>query len=58
MILFVPIVVIVPIGDDEFSIFDDPEPIRELVHEVSIVGDEEDGSLVFLERLLERFTSF
>ncbi len=56
MFLLVPIVIIVSIGDNEFPSFDDPELVRKLIHEVSIMGYEENRSFIFLERLFERFS--
>ena len=56
MLSLVPVVIIVPIGRDEFSIFDDPELGRELVHEVAIMGDEEDRALILPEGSFEGFS--
>ena len=52
----VSIVLIVPIGDDEITIFYDPELLRELIYEVSIMRDEEYRPLIFPECAFERFS--
>lgn len=53
---FISIVFIVSIGDDELSIFDNPEFIRELIHEVTVMGYEEYRSFIESQGTLECFS--
>ena len=57
MIFLVSEVFIVSIRNNEFTIFDNPEFLSKLVHEVSIMRNKEKRSFICMKRMLESFAS-